>query len=162
MLGKRRQPSLSAKAAETHGLLEFCVVLPDIYMPRMRTQDQLLCANLLKAAGQEALKFDAVISRNDRNMPEAEKGAMHFSFMRFATLYQRANGHIIPKFHLMLHMICRVAGNGNPRFYSTYKDESLNGVIARIARSCHRRFWEFNVHRKFNFMMHVEASCEMH
>ena len=27
---------------------------------------------------------------------------------------------------------------GSPRFYTTYRDESLNGVIAKIARSTHR------------------------
>ena len=162
MLGKRKQPSLSAKAAETHGLLEFCIVLLDIFLPKFRTDDDILCAQLLKAAGENALKFDAYLSQNDRDMPQKERDDMAYAFVRFGTLFERANGHVIPKFHLMLHLIARVTRNGNPRFYTTYKDESLNGVVARIAKSCHRRSWEFNVHRKLNFMCYVDGSWEMH
>ena len=32
--------------------------------------------------------------------------------------------------------------------YSTYRDESFNGLIARIARSCHRRTWANVIHWK--------------
>jgi len=39
---------------------------------------------------------------------------------------------------------------GNPRFYATFLDESLNGNIAKIARSCHRRTWLKRVFVKFH------------
>ena len=58
-----------------------------------------------------------------------------------------------PKFHLMFHCIQRAVSQGNPRFSSTYRDESLNGVIARIARSCHRRTWQAMVHHKVGYML---------
>ena len=47
-------------------------------------------------------------------------------------------------------MIQRALHRGNPRLYSTYRDESLNGIIAKIARSAHRRTWSNVIHFKRN------------
>ena len=38
----------------------------------------------------------------------------------------------------MLHLIQRMGALGNAKHYMTYKDESWNGVLAKIAATCHR------------------------
>ena len=162
MLGKRARPFLTAKAAETHNLLEFAVYLLEIYKPRFRSEDDIITAALLLSAGRAAMRFDDVMTANQMNMNADAQEELCNSFMHFSTCYMRAGGHSIPKFHLMIHLVQRVCVNGNPRFSTTYKDESLNGVLARIGATCHRRHWEFNVHRKYNFMLHCEVTLEMH
>jgi len=163
MLGKKSRPFLSAKAAETHGLLEFVVILLDIYMDKLsKNPDTYIVAQLLKEAGLEALAFDSVLADNPRVMPRSEQQNLFTHYTRFLVLFERAGGNLTPKCHLMYHLIQRVDHSGNARFHMTYKDESLNGVIARIAKSCHRRHWEWNVHRKYNIMLTCGVTFDMH
>ena len=44
----------------------------------------------------------------------------------------------------------RLQEHGNPRCYSTFLDEHFNGMVAKIARSCHRSRWEYQVFAKFH------------
>lgn len=53
-----------------------------------------------------------------------------------------------PKCHFMIHLIQRALFKGNPCKYGTYRDESFNGLIAKIARACHRRTWANVIHWK--------------
>ena len=53
-----------------------------------------------------------------------------------------------PKFHLWGHMVAEARSVGNPKFWSTFLDESLNGVLKKSARLVHggeksksRMFW---------------------
>jgi len=154
MLGRKKKPNFSAKAAETHGLLEFAVALLDLYADKLSNNSETHEVYLLlKEAGKAALQFDEVLNGNQRNMPANEQQKALMYLKRFAILFDRAGGHQIPKMHLMFHLIMRCGHAGNPRYYMTYKDESLNGIVARIAKACHRRCWEVCVHRKFNYML---------
>ena len=62
-----------------------------------------------------------------------------------------------PKFHLWGHLLQQAWRLGNPRFGSTFLDESFNGLLKRAARGCHgghtferRLFWKVNqIMRKF-------------
>ena len=43
-----------------------------------------------------------------------------------------------PKLHLFDHLCCWQAVEvGNPRFYWTYSDEDLVGLLIEVAESCH-------------------------
>ena len=45
---------------------------------------------------------------------------------------------IIPKLHLFAHLCEWQAGEvGNPRFFWTYADEDLVGLLIEVAESCH-------------------------
>ena len=58
--------------------------------------------------------------------------------------------HIVPKHHLFLHLTHGIRHKGNPRFYQTYLDESLNKTICSIAASSHRSTMERRVAAKFH------------
>ena len=66
----------------------------------------------------------------------------------FLSFFSKAEGPLTSKCHFMFHLIQRSLYKGNPKKYSTYRDESFNGLIARIARSCHRRTWANVIHWK--------------
>eukprot|EP00959_Pyramimonas_sp_CCMP1952_P168601 3522739-Pyramimonas_sp.AAC.1 len=54
----------------------------------------------------------------------------------------RVGARFVPKHHLWAHLVQCAAANGNPRFYSTFLDETLNGVVATMAKAGHSKTWE--------------------
>ena len=66
MLGTQKKPSLSLKAAETKGLLEFCVFVLESrseQVEALRNADAREQGRLLLAAGLSALRFEESLSR---------------------------------------------------------------------------------------------------
>jgi hypothetical protein len=151
MLGSQSSPIFQAKAAETHNLVEFITITLDRRMPAYiaRPDDTGFKAQLLCECGKSMCAFNAILSENDRHMTHQHQLQLASLFMMAFTCFSRAGGALKPKWHLMLHCIQKITFFGNPRFYWTYKDEGTNGVLAKIARSCHRRFWQEAVHNKF-------------
>ena len=156
MIGKRDSPGMSTKAAETEGLLEFVHGLLKTHMDQFVASgatDEIrqhihLSAKLLLAASTSAMDFEALLKNCKRNVPLETQEQLLVEYKRFNVLFSRAGGHLNPKNHLMLHLIQGLDFHGNARYYHTYNDESFNGVIARIARSCHRLCWSEVIFRK--------------
>ena len=151
MLGGSENPSLHAKAAESYGLLLFirhllCKHLGDFEKLRdraMRDKAKLLCE-----ASTAAVLFEETFAKSTRRVSRLEAEQALGSYKRFLRFYHEAGGSMLPKCHLMFHLIQRSLFKGNPKRYTTYKDESFNGVLARIARSSHRRTWANVIHWK--------------
>ena len=168
MLGKRSRPILNAKGAETHGLVDCAVELLGDNMATLEAMGGLVAleARLLHAAGLSAQRFNASMAASRRTIAPDAYNIMFGHYHQFVVLFERAGGWLTPKFHLMYHCIQRSRSQGNPRFSSTYRDESLNGVIARIARSCHRSSWQSMVHHKISYMLSTTGASlsiwEMH
>ena len=159
MLGKKDNPTLSAKAKETHGILQFIVDTFEKHGARIKELENFrMTAALLHEAGKAALQIDDVLDSPGRKF-ELEQSQHAFEvYLRFATLYQRAGGKMVQKFHLMIHLFQDTIRKGNPRSYSTYRDETINRIIAAIARSCHRQSWTESIFRKMN-IMYFKGSC---
>jgi hypothetical protein len=75
-----------------------------------------LQASLLLAASKEALLFNNLLKHNYRAVPRDTQKLMLLHYQRFFTLFDRAGGNIVPKFHLMHHSICQIEEYGNPRY----------------------------------------------
>ena len=150
MLGNQETYGLSAKAAESHGLLKFVLWLLEKYSDEFEKLPEETSRPLaiLKAATQAANNMDDILSVEIRKLSRKQCEQLLQHYLRFLTLYLKAGGVWRPKCHLLLHLILRALVQGNPRLYSTYRDESLNGVIAKIARSAHRSTWGNVIHFK--------------
>ena len=83
-------------------------------------------------------------------------------YLHFCSMYMRAGGTARPKFHLMIHLIQRIGRLGNPKYYVTYMDESWNGVLAKIAATCHRSTFQYTVHSKFSVATTMGVLRGMH
>ena len=169
MMGKKKGGKVGefkCKAAEAKGLLEFCVYLLSEYSGAFAAKGGLhgTHAAYLLASGEAAVQFELILHSHGRAMPHAAQNELFAAYIKHASLYQRAGGVMMPKHHLMIHLLMRVARHGNPVYYHTYKDESLNGVIARIARSCHRTSFGMSVHMKFSLLTFLigTAAVELH
>lgn len=150
MLGTSERPQLHAKAAESHGLLKFVAFFLERHLDEFRCLDAagFRKTKFLKEAADAAMLFDEVFQMPERTLQRCQLQKAFNAYTRFLSFYQKAGGPLIPKCHFLIHLIQRALFKGNPRMYSTYRDESFNGMIAKIARSCHRRTWANAVHWK--------------
>jgi hypothetical protein len=130
MLGPARRPFFRGKARESRDLLPFCVGLVRPEDPRLPRRGDLA------EAGEALLRVYDVLSRTSgrRLTPEAHKEAL-VGGLRFLAAWTRARGHRTIKHHYFVHMVERAGAAGNPRSYSTYRDEALNRQTKRVARS---------------------------
>eukprot|EP00439_Symbiodinium_sp_Y106_P030035 s4351_g3.t1 len=86
---------------------------------------------ILTACAEAARAMDEVLELEFRQFIRNQCENLLQLYLRFLTLYLKAGGVWRPKCHLLVHMIQRALHRGNPRLYSTYRDESLNGIIAK-------------------------------
>ena len=117
-----------------------------------RSRDIQLQFQYLYHASEAACELDLIMDNEGHSLSREVQLRMWQAFSKHTHLYVRAGGAFLPKHHLLMHMIHRVAVHGNPSGYSTYRDESLNGVLAKIARSCHRTAFGFGCHWKFQLL----------
>lgn len=164
MLGNMNKPNLSAKAAETHGLLGFVThcLTENMQALSLVNASVKLEAELLQASGQAALRFDSLLASPVRKLSADQLHSLLNNLMLHVQLFERAGGRLTPKHHLMVHCVQRAVYLGNPSKYTTYRDESLNGVIARIATACHASTFYEVVHRKLAVVHQLNLPQAMH
>ena len=147
MIGSTDSPSLHAKAAESHGLLLFVQDLLARSIPKFQAQlkpDVARKGKLLCESTKAAVEMENLFATEARRMHRKAAERALLAYCRFLRFYHEAGGPLLPKHHWMFHLVQRTIFKGNPHKYTTYRDESLNGEVATIARSSHRRTW-FNV-----------------
>ena len=156
MIGQSSSPSLSAKAAESHGLVSFVAHLLQKNLPAFQSlsHEKARQGKVLLEAAKAALQVDSVFKAESRTLSREELQRAFWAYCRFLKFYGEAGGPVIPKCHFMMHLLQRAVYKGNPRLYSTYRDASFNGVIAKLARSCHRRTWQNAIHFKCRAVHH--------
>jgi len=157
MLGKESNPNLRAKASETRHLLEFAVGLLEQHQGAL---DPIM-ARFMLASGRAAMEVNTIIRESDRLMDAGTQQRLLDAYIRHLEMYMRSGGNFVPKHHLFIHCIQRISYLDNPRFYACYHDESLNGVVVKIARSCHRLTFMHSVHEKFRWAGKLGMSHHM-
>lgn len=164
MIGPADSPCFSGKGSETHSLLPWVVETFENNVTKFKglKTDLVVEAQLLHAASKAAVRFDDVLKTNTRRLSEATIEQLMTHYLQFASLVERAGGNMVQKHHLMVHCVqnCRV--QGNPRMYTTYRSESFNGVLARIARACHRKNWYRTIHHNVSILNRMCLSQMMH
>ena len=148
MLGPREAPCLHAKGAETHGLLGFGQQLLRRYLEPLGAK-----GHQLLGAAEAAQSFDDVLYAAARDEVPDQRGLLA-AMQRFAHLFGLCST-LRPKVHLMMHLILQADYLGNPLNHHTYQDESLNGKLARIARSTHRRRFMIATMTKYKLMTEI-------
>ena len=81
---------------------------------------------------------------------------------RRISLSQRAGIKLKPKHHLLLHMVHRTAIHGNPAYYATFEDESINRTLKKIGQAAHRSVWELRVFAHFGKAERVRGRKRRH
>ena len=151
MIATFENPSLHAKAAQSKGLLLWIEHLFEKHLPdfnRLRDATMARQGKQLYEAAVSAVRVETAFATSSRVLSRQEVQTSLNAYLRFLRFYSDAGGPLHPKHHFMLHLLQRSVYKGNPRMYTTYRDETFNGMLAKIARSCHRRTWMNIVHWK--------------
>jgi hypothetical protein len=151
MLGLSDRGAWSCKAAETRHLLPFFVYLAEKFSSRLR--DSVNITALIRA-GAALVEYTDVLARESRKVSSS-------AYTRLCTLCRQHNCDAVeagiamkPKHHLFVHLTDSIQAKGNPRYYSTYMDESMNKLAATIAASAHRHAFERRTFAKFAMAQH--------
>ena len=157
MLGKECNPVVNCKASESRHLLDFCVGLVEVYQHHLSAEE----GRFLLLSGKAAQQVNQIIRESPRLMTAADQQRLMDAYLRHCSTFFRAGGLAVPKHHIMIHCLQRISYLGNPRFYTCYLDESMNGVVVKIARSCHRMTFMRSVHNKFRWAGKLGLSTHM-
>lgn len=164
MLGTEDSPSFKGKAAEVHGLVKFVKQMFEKYSSRFAavSADIKFQSEALLEASKAALKFDEILLSRQCAMTDTDIDMLMQHYLHFATLYERAGGNLTQKFHLMCHGIQNSSYFGNLNLHTTYKSESFNGVLARIAAQCHKRNWYSDLFWRVSLLNKTFITKQMH
>ena len=149
MIGTKENPQFNAKGSETKNLLPWITSMFTEYESQF---NELANASLKTALGfakeacSAALSFETTLRENGRYLGPDATQSLFVDYMRFASMYERAGGNLVQKHHLMVHCVRDTSIFGNPRFYTTYRSESFNGVLAKIARNCYSSSFYQDMH----------------
>ena len=160
MIGSETDPHMATKANETVHLFDFLVVFMQEFQAELEAYDSTRTKFLIRS-GLEAQKVNTILSVSGDNISATDAKALLDAYTRHVSFFLRAGGLFYPKHHLMFHLCQRVLAQGNPRRYWTYRDESLNGVVVKLARASHKlRFME-TVHDRYRWLEALDLCCHM-
>ncbi len=77
------------------------------------------------------------------NLPMHIQQELCDTWLRHMTLIRQIDVTLYtPKHHLMIHVLHRADLQGNPWFYHTFLDESMNKELKKVLRLCHQSTFE--------------------
>ena len=149
LIGSGAPPCIDAKAMHSRMLFLFSIVLLSKIESRLQGQVRESAKGLLRAS--ECLqKWYGIIQKPTTIIPETDcKNAIRLA-RKHCTLWSAHSGHSCkPKHHALVDMSRQMRKFGNPSKFSTYNDESFNGLAARLARSVHPANFALAVLKKY-------------
>ena len=149
MLGDDKHPFVKTKAAETGVLLRWATAFCG------KECDKLQGGAMLHAAGDAIVSYISLLRTSEFYVPWDTCQTLLDLCLRHLHLMGELGFSFLPKSHMWVHMTCNIPAHGNPRFYSTFVDESLNLVIARMAAASHRSTWEESIFLRVRLLPHL-------
>eukprot|EP00959_Pyramimonas_sp_CCMP1952_P452369 9466468-Pyramimonas_sp.AAC.1 len=153
MIKGKTKPELKTKAAETGILLRwathYCTKQDGIDFP---------CRDVLGEAGSSLLEYMDILRNNGLNIEWEDCSQLLYLCLRHLTLMEQAGCEHMPKSHMFVHMTQRIPTQGNPRFYSTFLDETLNLGIAQMAAASHKTNWEESIFQRARLLPLVQKN----
>jgi hypothetical protein len=141
MPGKTYARNLATKGAETKCLVPFCLELIDKYRNALTPA----VAAAYKGIGESIMGLLAVMQSEDFVMRPASIQSMYDHLNRLYRLWLSSGLACKPKLHLLMHMCDRAHFQGNPAYYATWADESLNRLLASLGMQAHRSVCECRI-----------------
>ena len=140
MLGDAGEQRLKTKGAETWGLLLF--LADELKIHRARLGDE---GDRLLAAAQGLIGMATVWDKGGVRLSVDEQKACWRHYTAFLDATQIYDELLLPKRHMVLHMLRRMPVFGNPRFHAAWKDESLNKLLKKCCRQVSQATFEVAV-----------------
>jgi hypothetical protein len=122
---------LKTKAAETGIMMEWA-------LDELLKHDAVPFRDDLVVAGEAMKEWLTIIRSKPVRLDPASHQQLMDCMVRALVHCEQGRVHDVPKFHMFAHASQRAYTHGNPRFYSTFVDESLNLLLRTIAAFAHR------------------------
>ena len=130
-------PMTKMKGLESLAFLYFVIDELEVKMPTLLARPDptpRICSNLHKSCALLRELYDLVMG-SGLVMSAVDALRAKECLVGHATMLRRAGAKLAPKHHWAYHMMQDIPRNGNPRFYTTLPDESLNQIMKHIAQS---------------------------
>ena len=148
MLGSERLPSFSGKAAETGVLVRWATQYIREHAARVREH-----GGHMALAGPPLVRYMDLLRTSPQTPTDETCREFCKCFREHVHHLAAAGARYLPKHHAWGHMTYRIRAKGNPKYYSTFMDETLNAVISAIAQCSHRRTWTERIFQR----LHLQA-----
>ena len=135
MLGSLKTPFLAIKAAECSTFIEF------IRDELREVSGRLAKGSAVLVLGEALVSFRDQMRYGPRTFSIHQQQRFCDTAARAFSVRLEAGVRFYPKWHMMLHIASDSKRIGNPKFWSTFLDESYNGRVASIAGKLHRSTW---------------------
>ena len=153
MVGENSKRVLKTKAMETWTVLLFVVEQLRIHA------DRLPEGHLRLAEAGEALRSIVEVFRvNGVIVPPDQVQRCFELYGRYISLME-PDDILTPKNHLVWHMLSRIAFQGNPRFYGTWRDEGLNKTLKKSCRETSQATFERSILMRMRLILRDSFVC---
>ena len=125
MLGTATHQKLKLKAGETWGLSLYLLHVLNVHPARIEDQHRLL------EAGRCLEELVQVFNACGSGMSAGHIQTAFDKFLRHMTLTESDDELLIPKRHMVLHMLRDIPWLGNPKYYASWEDASLNKTLQK-------------------------------
>ena len=132
------------EAAETGVLLHFAAELAWKHRA-VATHGQSLAK-----AGPPLVRYLELMKETPQQVDERTRDIFLECFKTHCIHLEDAAVPFLPKHHMMCHMTLDMCAKGNTRYYSTFLDETLHGMMATVASKAHKLRWEERVYMRLD------------
>ena len=143
-------PCVDAKAYDSRCLFYFSVYMLGLYMPEFQHMGGEIAekARLLKQSGNALVDWLKIINGHGPIIPPDDCAKALLLAKRHVATF-RLVGACKPKHHAFIDLTRRIPFTGNPRFLTTYPDETMNQLCGLMGRPAYRARFALSVIKRY-------------
>ena len=151
MLGTKDDPKCKTKGAETFGIMLFLLSTLEKYSQHLTPEGRNL-----QVAGEALARMLEIFKGCDRCVSATDQEQC-FRLYKQHVEAMRVFETFVPKHHIIVHMLDKMSYQGNPVFYATWLDESLNKVLKAACRFTSQSSFELSVLTRMRQILQTEV-----
>ena len=151
LLGKDADdPCVDAKAYDSRCLFYFSVYMLGLYMPKFQHMGGEIAekAKWLKQSGNDLVDWLKIINKHGPKIPPDDCAKALVLAKRHVATFKLV-GSNKPKHHAFIDLTRRIPETGNPRYITTYPDETMNQLVSLMGRPAHRARFALSVIKRY-------------
>ena len=151
MIGSASSPDFTGKAAESGVTLQWATQYATRWSHHLREGPALV------EASQALEEYLQLLRDTPQTVDDPTFERFFKLFLRHVHALEDARVPFLPKHHMLAHLTIQMREKGNPRFYSTFLDETLNSIIAAAAARAHPSRWEHHIHKRLSLQATLQS-----
>ena len=143
-------PCVDAKAYDSRCLFYFSVYMLGKYMPELQHVGGEIAeqAHWLKQSSDALVDWFKIIRQRGHVIPPDDCAKALLLAKRHVANFKLV-GACKPKHHAFIDLTRRIPETGNPRYITTYPDETMNQLVSLMGRPAHRARFALSVIKRY-------------